>query len=603
MKSEAEVLNPPAQGWSAIARNWLALSQLALVALVVHLYQIEGAPFQKVMVATAAGFVVSMILPLAYRLTFFTALSVATIFWVLGPVDAAWLMALGLALIGVCHLPIAMAWRVLALIVVGAVLAVFRAGWGGTPWSGAVWPILGSMFMFRTVLYLRAVGAGQAEKGWSGSLAYFFMLPNVAFPLFPVIDYQTFRRTYFDRAESAIYEQGLLWIARGVLHLVLYRFIYYNVLNDPADVVRLSDLVQYMLGTFLLYLKVSGQFHLIVGLLHLFGFRLPETHKLYYLEHSFTELWRRINIYWTDFMMKVVFYPAYFKLKKLGPAAGVGLATAAVFFTTWILHSYQWFWLRGGFPLTAPDILFWGILGALVVRGALQELKGAKAPKRAAGWSLKLGLKAVTTFAMFCFLWSLWSTESVGQWIWTLRAATNIDAVGVVLVVLVIGTLLLLGGRDWEAAKASGPSWLAFARKPMTRTFAPLVFLLAIAQPAVQELAPAKVEGALKSLQTTGLNAQDAARKHRGYYEQLDVRGALNAPGQDEAAAANWKAPADMGFIRERDDLVSRDLYPSVHLVWNGKPFSTNSWGMRDQEYAREKPAGTLRIADRKSVV
>ena len=64
-----------------------------------------------------------------------------------------------------------------------------------------------------------------------------------------------------------------------------------------------------MLGTFLLYLRVSGQFHLIVGLLHLFGFRLPETHKLYYLAHSFTELWRRINIYWTDFMMKPVFYP------------------------------------------------------------------------------------------------------------------------------------------------------------------------------------------------------------------------------------------------------------------------------------------------------
>ena len=63
----------------------------------------------------------------------------------------------------------------------------------------------------------------------------------------------------------------------------------------------------------------STTFHMIVGLLHLFGFRLPETHKLYYLAHSFTELWRRINIYWTEFMMKAVFYPTYFRVKQRGP--------------------------------------------------------------------------------------------------------------------------------------------------------------------------------------------------------------------------------------------------------------------------------------------
>ncbi len=66
-------------------------------------------------------------------------------------------------------------------------------------------------------------------------------------------------------------------------------------------------------------------------MLHLFGFRLPETHKLYYLASSFTELWRRINIYWTDFMMKSVFYPTYFKVKHLGPSRALALSTTAVF--------------------------------------------------------------------------------------------------------------------------------------------------------------------------------------------------------------------------------------------------------------------------------
>ena len=202
-----------------------------------------------------------------------------------------------------------------------------------------------------------------------------------------------------------------------------------DFLGDPADVANLGDLTQLMLGTFLLYLRVSGQFHLIVGILHLFGFRLPETHNLYYLAHNFTELWRRINIYWKDFMMQVVFYPAYFKLKQLGPRPALACATAAVFLVTWVLHSYQWFWLRGGFPVALPDILFWGILGTLVVAGALRESKpGHRSRKRVSGWDWRLGVRAAGTFFTFCFLWSLWSTESVSQWLWMLGAATEVDA-------------------------------------------------------------------------------------------------------------------------------------------------------------------------------
>lgn len=594
MNTRVATLGPVAQTFGAFARNWLTICQLALVVLVTHLYQIEGEPFFKVIVLTALGFVASLALPLTQRQPLFVGLSIAAILWVLGWADGLWLMALGLVLIGLSRVPGSLPLRTAFLIVVGATFAVLRAGLGETPWSAAVWPILGSMFMFRTVLYVRAINSGQADKSWQGALAYFFMLPNVAFPLFPVVDYQTFRRTHFDRPETQIYEQGMLWIARGIFQLVLYRFVYHNVLNDPADVTRLSDLIRWMLGTFLLYLRVSGQFHLIVGLLHLFGYRLPETHKLYYLAHSFTELWRRINIYWTDFMMKVVFYPTYFKVKKRGPAAALVIATSAVFFTTWILHSYQWFWLRGGFPLTVPDVLFWGILGALVVRGALRELKGAKAPKRPGGWSWRLGLNAAVTFSVFCFLWSLWSTESIGQWAWTMSAAAKVDAMGIGLLLGVFGVVFYLGGRDWDARVESG-GLAAFIRSPITRTVAPLLLLLAVAQPVVHDLAPGRASTMLASLRSTGLNEQDAARRHRGYYEQLDVRGSVNAFA--DRAPAGWHSPSEAGIIRERTDIVSRDLHPSLQIEWNGKPFSTNRWGMRDQEYSQEKPAGTLRVA------
>ena len=381
---------------------------------------------------------------------------------------------------------------------------------------------------------------------------------------------------------------------------MLYRFIYHSVLNDPVDVVALGDLVQFMLGTFLLYLRVSGQFHLIVGILHLFGFRLPETHKLYYLAHSFTELWRRINIYWTDFMMKAVFYPTYFYVKRLGPSSALVIATSAVFLTTWILHSYQWFWLRGGFPVTLQDTLFWGILGALVIVGAVKELKGVrKTKRRASGWSWRLGLRAAVTFFSFCFLWSLWSTESVTQWVWMLGAATNVDAKGIVLLAATFGILMFFGGRDYEAPHGARPRWLEVAMSPAGRTTAALLSLLVLGQPAVQARMPERVAAGLHSMQTTGLNARDASLQHRGYYEQLEVRGALN----DQVANTvrrndeQWDNLASVGMLRERRDLLQRDLHPSKSVLWNGNRFSTNRWGMRDKDYALEKAPGTLRIA------
>jgi D-alanyl-lipoteichoic acid acyltransferase DltB (MBOAT superfamily) len=586
--------------WPDVGRQLFLVAQLSLAALVVYLYAIEGPAFLRLFLLATAGFAINLVLPIAYRLPFFVALSVAGAALFLGVADAAWLIASGLVLIGLCHLPFSMKVRVALLLVAATALAVSRAGVVAAPWSGAVWPILGSMFMFRLVLYMLAMKT-QKDRSFTAALAYFFMFPNLAFPLYPVVDYQTFRRTYYDRPDLSIYEQGLVWISRGLVHLLLYRFVYYGVLNDPVDVVRLSDLVQFMLGTFLLYLRVSGQFHLIVGLLHMFGFRLPETHKLYYLAHSFTELWRRINIYWTGFMEKAVFYPTYFKVKKLGPTNAIVVSTVAVFVTTWVLHSYQWFWLRGGFPLTLQDTLFWGILGGLVVWGAVKDLNAPKkARQRVTGWSFRLGLQSATTFAFFCFLWSLWSTESVSQWLWMLGAAGNVDVRGVLLLGGTFLTLVALGGRDWEAApKGERPQWLQLLIAPATRTVAALLLLVAAAQPALLAVSPAPVAEGFKAMRMTGLNARDAAIQHRGYYEQLEVRAQPNnAQVLDVVGRGDqWDDLASIGVLRERKDVLLRDLYPSRTAMWNGRSFSTNYWGMRDREYTKEKPADTLRIA------
>ncbi len=138
------------------------------------------------------------------------------------------------------------------------------------------------------------------------------------------------------------------------------------MLIAPGEVQGLEDLIGHVVSNYLLYLHVSGQFHMACGMLHLFGYQLPETHHRYLLATSFTDYWRRINIYWKDFMVRIVFNPVVFRLKRWPQPVALAAATAVVFLATWLLHAYQSFWLRGGWGFTRPDALFWGILGGLV---------------------------------------------------------------------------------------------------------------------------------------------------------------------------------------------------------------------------------------------
>src|SRR5690606_24340121 len=138
---------------------------------------------------------------------------------------------------------------------------------------------------------------------------------------------------------------------------------------------------------------------------------------------SFTDFWRRINIYWKEFMQKVFYYPAVFRLRKLGTEKALVVATLYVFLMTWFLHAYQWFWLRGTTLLVAQDILFWTILGLLVVGNSLCEMRHGRSRSLgkpgARSWrdTAVLVAKTYATFWFICVLWSFWTAETLSGWL------------------------------------------------------------------------------------------------------------------------------------------------------------------------------------------
>jgi D-alanyl-lipoteichoic acid acyltransferase DltB (MBOAT superfamily) len=575
--------------------------QLILVLLVINQFQLENRTFFRVMLLSTVGFVVHALLPLHYRLPVFTLLSLASIMVALGPVDGSYLVVLGLVLIAICHLPVRLAVRIVLLLGTSALFAVWRMQLLPAPWSVAIWPLLASMFMFRLGLYLYALRHDDKRPTPAQTLAYFFMLPNVCFPLYPVVDYSTFIRTYYDHDAGRIYTTGIRWIVRGLLHLILYRFVYLHLTSDPADLVTLGDLVRFLLATFLLYLRVSGQFHLCIGVLHLFGFRLPETHHLYYLAASFTDFWRRINIYWKDFMMKLVYYPSYFRLRRWGDNTALVLATIIVFLATWLLHSYQWFWLRGGFPFQPQDALFWGVLGALVVFGSLREMKRTRKRRldRGPAWSAALALRRLGTFSAICVLWSLWSADSISAWLTMWMVAGNVTSSDLWLLAGLVFGGLLVAGRPWSVREADDNFTGPFYRQPALHSTALLLSMLVVGSPHIYSTYSPQLASTVNSLQGSTLNARDAALQHKGYYEKLDNASRMSSQLWNVQAQrpAHWVGLSDTQAYRVRADFLRGDLRPDMHIVFEDQMLTTNHWGMRDRNRLVAKPEGTYRIA------
>jgi D-alanyl-lipoteichoic acid acyltransferase DltB (MBOAT superfamily) len=392
------------------------MAQLGLLLAVFYLYDLEEPVFGILAALIVGGFAIHYWLPFHWKERFYIGWSLAGAFVLLTPAAAALLIAVGLGLYGLVTSSLPYRTRLLLVVAAAAFLVYARAtlSFGIPP---EFWPVFGAIFMFRFVIYLYDVAHAKTRPRLQDFLTYFFVLPNYYFLLFPVIDYQTHRQMYFRRNINEIVQQGITWIARGTIQLLLYRLVYHwkGPSNAPEEVTTFSALFSTMVLTYLLYLRVSGQFHIIVGFLHLFGYDLPETHRKYLLARSLTDFWRRINIYWKDFMVKVVYFPVYFRLRKSGEVRAQVVATSIVFITTWFLHAYQWFWLRGEFLMTWPDTLFWGILGALVTINLLLERKGPGTKKTAN--RLLEAVQVAGTFCLIVTLWSLWNSPSLTEWL------------------------------------------------------------------------------------------------------------------------------------------------------------------------------------------
>lgn len=592
------------------------LAQLALAFLVIRAYELQTLAFRNVFLLACGGFIVNHLLPPRFRPTFFASLSVFAAFLVLGgapDVDhlsaglallrTTALVVVGVILIAMCWLPVGFWVRVALIAVVGAGLALFRAGVFGSGPLGVVWIVVASMFMLRMMIYLYDLSTSGNRPSIAHSLGYFFMIPNVCVPFFPVIDFKNYCRGYYNEEALVVYQRGVNWIARGVLQLILYRFIEQLLSLNPAYIENGTQLVQYIVVNAFLYLKISGSFHLIVGMLLLFGFNLPETNHRYFLASSFTDYWRRVNIYWKDFMMRIFYYPAYFRMKKLGGTGALVIATIWTFFVTWALHLYQTWWLKGSAAVTLTDGLFWMILGALVLVNSLWEMKyGRKRTLAKSNYTVSeaigVALRTAGVFTTVCLLWSLWSSSSLSNWIgmWKFADLHSVLWAAVVLVTVMAVKIVWEVLPYMRPQKSNQGLALLLSRGKAFQYVLPMLAALMVFHPRVQSRLTNPVLTPVMDLltypPTLGLTGGG------GYYEQLTgvSKGDLDLW---ETLTHTRIVRGDTGFDPRQPvkDVRFRTLVPDRTVYAWETEVRSNRWGMRDRDYPLAKPTGTVRIA------
>lgn len=415
-----------------VSRFLLLIGQLGLILAVFHVYHVEqfGGPddlnFFAMLCVIFGTFAIHYWLPLHLKEKFWVTISVICTGLFLERRVAIALLAVGFGIYFVLASRMSYSKRV-GIVIAAFALAIFlnvkSAHIAQLPFHlgipSAFWPIFGGIFMFRIIIYLYDLQTIKGKPSLTEYLAYFFILPNYLLLLFPVIDFKTMRLSYYRRDIHETAQQGIFWITRGAIQMMLYMIVTQeHYIQELKGTHSFPSVVWMMFLTFMLYLRVSGQFHIVVGLLHLFGYDLPETNHKYLLSRSLNDFWRRINIYWKDFMVKIVYFPVYFRLRKKNDFRARMIATAMVFIVTWALHSYQTFWLQGKFVMTWQDTLFWGILGLLVMLNVWWEIRHPKRGKDTT-WPARLRTvgSVLGTMTLILVIWSLWSAPSVRAWI------------------------------------------------------------------------------------------------------------------------------------------------------------------------------------------
>lgn len=585
----------------------LALAQFILILFVVTQYNFEKssgiidyAPY------VIFVFILHSFISVRFRPAFLFLSCVSLIYFAFGILAGSFMILLGLALIFICHLPIKFIFRLILILLIALALALLRTEFIYISWMTMSVMYISPLFMFRLIIYLYEIKNGFVPANKWQSISYFFMFPNVFFLFFPIIDYKTYIKTHLDSPENEIWQKGIRWMVRGLIHIMCYRLICSHFLIGPAEVIDLPTLLQYMVANYSLIIRLSGVFHFMIGLVCMFGFNLPPIFDNYFTATSFVDLWRRINIYWRNFVLKIFFYPTMFRYKKIIKKNLLAFTMITVFFITWIMHSYQLFWITGVVSVRSIDVIFWMVIGACITTNSViierQTLAEDRIEKPQSDFK-KYFMKIIRMIGMFLFMsvmWSLWNSRTFEDWLYVVSKGKHVDAKQVLVISLIIVGIIVLGIVVQIALKNVHLKQL-INRKPhetILLTLSTLTLLTLFSFKEIRSNMPLSIQHFYDNISDGSPNKLEKTNAEAGYYDKLIEGEEDNTIGIGGRSLKKMvkKNPYTNAYFYQ-NNIVNRRMKPNLNIVGSDHNFQSNSFGLRDKEYSIKKPDGTKRLA------
>jgi hypothetical protein len=196
-------------------------------------------------------------------------------------------------------------------------------------------------------------------------------------------------------------------------------------------------------------------------------------------------------------------------------------------------------------------------------------------------------------------LWTLWYSESGAEWWYRILRVGESDVwswLGLSAILAAAVGIGVLG--QYSASKG----WGFVQGQDLTRRYAShlvpatALSLLFVAVVGRATVAQGTLGRLVDRLESTELNRIDRQRQERGYYEALSRSIQLGASAV-AAETDEWVNLNQTGALRSTGDIRGTTLAPNIDITFKRRPFTTNSWGMRDREYRKEKGPETYRLA------
>lgn len=533
------------------------------------------------------AYLLYIFIPLRFKPAVYVALFVICNYFAFGWLSGTVLLALLLIPFVIFSIPLAWNYKLLFAILFLCFMLVLRFDLLYMPRMNVVVPFVASILIFRLILLLYETKyANLYDNHWL-NLAYLFSFNHLFFLLGPVVDYKVFVRSFYATNQRENTNRALWFLFSGVLLFVLHRISAAIFATD--SITNLKTLIPFLIGNYLVVLKIVATLTFAVGCITIFGFHLPNPFGLFLFADSFKNYWRKVNVYWREFMMKLVYYPVYFEIRRKTRFAFF-IALFSTFMLSWFFHWYQKTWITGIPSTSTTDFLFWLALGLLVAFTSNAEDVSVDNKPREKTFlqNIVRGFRVLLVFSVMSVLWLLWKSESVAEFFFLLSKGASVDFVaGIKIFSIVLVCVFAFASVSFFLQKRKTEN---LKQEHHTYAIVVLFSLILMLQFFYRNNESPKWLAAIT--QPEKVNTQEQEKNEAGYYESIMNTGANWEISLKRARRFN---SLDQITIRT-NDLLLQKFAPSKSLRYNEHLITTNSFGQRDKEYAFAKTDSTFRI-------